>query len=55
MTRMKNFDLFKKTLNFVVNRTINICIRTIYYIFCMRDKEQENPELLNCRKLTETS
>ena len=44
MTVMENFDLSKETLNFLVNRTINVCIRTIYYIFCMRNKEWENPE-----------
>ena len=47
MTAMGNFDLSKETLNFVVNRTINVCIGTTYYIFCMRNKEWENPEFLN--------
>ena len=47
MTALKVFDLSKETLNFIVNRTINVYIRTIYYIFCMRNKEWENPELLN--------
>ena len=47
MTVMGNFDLSKETLNFIVNRTINACTRTTYCIFCMRNKVQENPELLN--------
>ena len=47
MTAMENFDLSKETSNFIMNRTINICIRTTYYIFCMRKKEWENPKLLN--------
>ena len=47
MTALGNFDLSKETLNFIVNRTVNVCIRTTYYIFCMRNKEWENPELLN--------
>ena len=38
MTAMKNFDLSKETLNFTVNRTINIH---------MSNKEWENPQLLN--------
>ena len=38
MTAMKNFDLSKETLNFIVNRTINIH---------MSNKEWENPQLLN--------
>ena len=47
MTAMENFDLFKETLNFMVNRTIKAFIRTTYYIFCMRNKEWENLELSN--------
>ena len=46
-TAMGNFDLSKETSNFIVNRTINVRIRTTYYIFCIRNKEWENPELLN--------
>ena len=38
MTVMGNFDLSKEILNFIVNRTINACIRTTYCIFCMRNK-----------------
>ena len=48
MIAMRNFDLFKETLNFIVNRTINGCITTTYYIFCMLNREWENPEILNC-------
>ena len=55
MTAMENFDLSKETLNFIVNRTINVCIRTTYYIFCVRNKEWKNPELLNWWKLIKTS
>ena len=47
MTAMKKFDLCKETLSFTMNRTINVCIRTTYYIFCMRNKKWKNPELLN--------
>ena len=36
MTAMGNFDLSKETLNFIVNRTINVCVRATYYIFCMQ-------------------
>ena len=38
-------------MNFIVNRIISICIRTIYNIFCMRNKEWENPEILSWWKL----
>ena len=47
MTAMGNFNLSKETLNFIVSRTINTCIRTTCYIFYMRNIEWENPELLN--------
>ena len=47
MTVMGNFDLSKETLNFIVNRSINVCIKLTYYLFCMLNKELENPELLN--------
>ena len=47
MNAMEDFDLSKETSNFIVNRTRNVCIRTTYYIFCMRNKEWQNPELLN--------
>ena len=36
-------SLSKEILNFIVNRIINVCIRSTYYIFCMRNKEWENP------------
>ena len=55
MTAMGNFDLSKETLNFIVNRTINVCIRTNYNISCMSNKEWENPELLNWQRLVQTS
>ena len=47
MTAMGNFDLSKETLNIIVNRTISVCMRTGYYIFCMRNKEWQNLEPLN--------
>ena len=34
---------------------MNICIRTTYYIFCMRNKEWKNPELWNWWRLIQTS
>ena len=32
--------------HFSTRQMINICIRTTYYVFCMRNKEWSNPELL---------
>ena len=36
MNAIGNFDLSKETLNFIVNRTINVCVRATDYIFCMQ-------------------
>ena len=49
MTAMETFDLSKETLNFIVNRTKKPMHKNelLYYIFCMFNKEWENPELLN--------
>ena len=43
MTPMKILDLSKETLSFIANTAINVCIRNIYYILCMRNEEWENP------------
>ena len=32
--------------HFLTKRIINICIRTTYYVFCLRNKKWSNPELL---------
>ena len=32
--------------HFLTKRIINMCIRMTYYVFCMRNKEWSNPELL---------
>ena len=55
MTAMGNLDLSKETLYIILNRTISVCIITTYYIFCMCNKEWENPELLNWLKLIQIS
>ena len=37
----------KTEANFIINRIINVCIRTTYYIFCKRNQQWDNPELLS--------
>ena len=32
--------------NFVVRKLCGVCIRSTYFLFCMRDREWNNPELL---------
>ena len=43
----KKIFLSKENLKFIVNGTINICLRTTYYIFCIGNKGWADPELLN--------
>ena len=37
----------KKEQDFCVKRMTTIAIRTTYYIFCTRNKEWKNPDLLS--------
>ena len=37
----------KTEINFIINRIINVCIRTTYYIFCKRNQQWDSPELLS--------
>ena len=32
--------------NFLIRKLCGVCIRTTYFLFCMRDREWNNPELL---------
>ena len=41
------FGMDLNTINFALKRIANVCIRSTYYIFCMRNKGWNNPELLN--------
>ena len=38
---------FEKCTKYFVRKIINTCIRSSYYIFCMRNKEWSNPKLLS--------
>ena len=33
--------------DFILKKIINVCIRSTYYIFCKRNKEWDNPDLLS--------
>ena len=39
--------LNEMNFNYCINRIINVCIRTTYYLFCRRDKKWEDPPLLS--------
>ena len=42
--KMLNFD--KRAKNYTIKKITNIAIRTSYYIFCRRNKEWTDPELM---------
>ena len=43
---LKSIRLLEHLSKNIIRNIINICIRTTYYIFCRKDKEWTNPELL---------
>ena len=47
VNNLTRFGLNIETTNFLVKRIINVCIRTTYFIFCMRNKGWENPDLMS--------
>ena len=44
---LSKLSLDAKSIDFLVKRIINVCIRSTYYIFCIRDKEWTDPELMS--------
>ena len=44
---LNDLGLDKRHQHFAIRKIMSIAIRTTYYIFCCRDKEWSNPELLN--------
>ena len=43
---MKDLKLAEQHKRYVIWKIINTCIRTSYYIFCRRNKEWDNPQLM---------
>ena len=44
---LSKLSLDSKSIDFLVKRVINVCNRSTYYIFCIRDKEWTDPELMS--------
>ena len=44
---LNDLGLDKRHQHFAIRKIMSIAIRTTYYIFCCRDKDWSNPELLN--------
>ena len=43
---LKNLELSSQETSFITNKITGHCIKSTYYLFCMKDKPLENPELL---------
>ena len=43
---MKTLKFDKKSTNYIIKKITSIAIRTSYYIFCRRNKEWTDPELM---------
>ena len=37
----------KASVKYTIRKIINIAIRTTYYVFCCRNKDWSNPDLMN--------
>ena len=44
---LKDLKFDEKCRKYFVRKMINTCIRSSYYIFCMRNKEWNSPKLLS--------
>ena len=42
-----NLGVSSLETDYVTRKLVNVCIRCTYYIFCMRNKEWSNPDLMN--------
>ena len=43
---LKRLDINETQTKYCIKKIMNICIRSTYYIFCCRNKEWTNPELM---------
>jgi hypothetical protein len=44
---LKDLKFDEQWRKYNVRKIINICIRSSYYIFCKRNKEWDNPQLMS--------
>ena len=44
---LKDLEFDDKCRKFIVRKIINTCIRSSFYIFCMRNKQWDNPQLMS--------
>ena len=43
---MKMLTFHKRTINYTIKKITNIAMRASYYLFCRRNKEWTDPELI---------
>ena len=43
---LNRLDVSENQIKHCIKKIINICIRSTYYIFCCRNKEWTNPDLM---------
>ena len=46
VTMLRDLGMNKKEIDYVLCKLCNVCIRCTYYIFCSRNREWSNPDLL---------
>ena len=51
MNNVEKYEQYEQYRKYYVRKIINICIRSSYYIFCKRNKEWDNPQLMSYGKL----
>ena len=49
---LEDMHVEKTFTKYLIKRIINIAIRSIYYIFCCRNKEWTKPDLLKCHQIS---
>jgi hypothetical protein len=46
MNNVEKYEQYEQCRKYYVRKIITICIRSSYYIFCKRNKEWDNPQLM---------
>ena len=45
-TSLKDLGMDEKEITYLLEKIVNVCIRTTYFIFCKRNNIWPNPDLL---------
>ena len=47
LSMLKQLGKTEKEIKFIMSKLCNVCIRSTYYIFCLRNKSWESPDLIS--------